>query len=89
MSRVDGSGLSEKEKAALDRKMEQLQPTLVKAKNTYDSLTAQYRELLELRYPEKKEERVKEALYRAYSRSNRSLEEILAFMESDRDEWCD
>ena len=28
-------------------------------KNTYDSLTSQYRELLELRYPERKEERVK------------------------------
>lgn len=81
--------LSEKEKAVLDRKMEQLKPKMAKAKNTYDSLVSQYRELLELRYPEKKEERVKEALYQAYCESSRSLEDILAFMESDRDDWFD
>ena len=43
-----------------------LMPKMAKAKNAYDSLTSQYRELLELRYPEKKEERVNEDLYRAY-----------------------
>lgn len=89
MRKTKAPELSEKEIAALDRKMEQLKPKMAKAKQQYDELVSQYRELLELRYPERKEERVKDALYKAYCESNRPLEEILAFMENDSDEWLE
>lgn len=77
------SSLSEKEKKTLDRKMEMLKPRMYKAKQQYDSLVFQYTELLELRHPEKKEERIKETLYAAYQKSYHSLEEILAYMAGE------
>ena len=52
---------------------------MVKAKQEYDGLISQYRELMEQRYPEKKEARLKETLFQAYMESDRSLQETLAF----------
>lgn len=87
MSRANASELSEKEKMGLERKMELLKPKMAKAKQQYDALTSQYRELLELRYPERKEERVKDTLYRAFCESDKTLEEILAYMAGEDGEY--
>ena len=78
--------LSKKEQAVLDRKIERLETKIVEVKHNYDELLSQYTELSELRHPEKKRERIKETLYSAYCKSNRSLDEILAFMAGDFDE---
>ena len=44
-------------------------------------MTEEHQKLLEERYPEKKSEKIKNTLYEAYSHSDRSLDDILAFME--------
>ena len=81
-------GLSQKEKDTLDRQMARLEPKIVDAKHKYEELVSQYAALLEKRHPEKREERIKEELFRAYQNSNRSLDQILSFMASEhRDEW--
>ena len=46
---------------------------------------SQYSELFEKRHPEKREERIKEELFKAYQNSNRSLDQILSFMAGE--EW--
>ena len=49
---------------------------------------SKYNELFEKRHPEKREERIKVDLYKAYQNSNRSLKLILAFMAGEEnDEW--
>ena len=78
--------LSQKELVALDRKIERLETKIVEVKHNYDELLSQYTELFELRHPEKKQERIKETLYSAYCKSNRSLDEILAFMAGEYEE---
>lgn len=83
MGREDRDELTAKEKAALDRKMEQIKPKLVKAIKQYDDLISQYAELQERQRPELKEERLKDTLFEAYRKSNRTLEEILAYMADD------
>ena len=81
-------GLSQKEKDTLDRQLSRLEPKIVDAKHKYEELVSQYAELLEKRHPEKREERIKEELFKAYQNSNRSLDQILSFMASEhRDEW--
>ena len=77
--------LSQKEKDSLDKQLARLEPKIVDAKHKYKDLVSQYSELLEKRHPEKREERIKEALFNAYKNSNRSLDQILSFMASD--EW--
>lgn len=77
--------LSQKEKDSLDKQLARLEPKIVDAKHKYEDLVSQYSELLEKRHPEKREERIKEALFNAYKNSNRSLDQILSFMASD--EW--
>lgn len=72
--------LPEKEKIALDRKLETLEPKLHKAKQQYDALVDEYKELWDKRYPEKQQEYVKETLYKAYLHSQRSLEDVLIYM---------
>ena len=72
--------LPEKEKIALDRKLEALEPKLHKAKQQYDALVDEYKELWDKRYPEKQQEYVKGTLYKAYLHSQRSLEDVLIYM---------
>lgn len=72
--------LPEKEKIALDRKLEALEPKLHKAKQQYDALVDEYKELWDKRYPEKQQEYVKETLYKVYHHSQRSLEDVLIYM---------
>jgi len=75
--------LSEEEKEALDRKMELLRPRMSKAKKQYEDLVSQYAELLDRRHPERREEQLKEILFQAYRRSDKSLEEVLAYMSGE------
>lgn len=77
--------LSKKEKNSLDKQLARLEPKMLDAKHKYDELVSKYAELYEIRYPEKREERIKEELYQAYQNSHRSLEQILSFMSSN--EW--
>lgn len=81
--------LSQKEKDSLDKQLAKLEPKIVDTKHKYDDLVSQqYSELLEKRHPEKREERIKEELFKAYQNSNRSLDQILSFMTSEEwDEW--
>ena len=82
------AGLSQKEKDQLDKKLENLQVKICDEKQQYDSLLSQYSELLEKRYPEKKEERIKDSLYKSYQKSHRSLEQILSYMAGeDLEDW--
>lgn len=82
------AGLSQKEKDQLDKKLKRLEDKIFEAKHKYDDLLSQYSELLELRHPEKKEERIKETLYRSYLEGGRSLDQVLAYMSGeDPDEW--
>ena len=82
------AGLSQKEKDQLDKKLESLQVKICDAKQKYDDLLSQYSELFEKRYPEKKEDRIKDSLYQSYQKSHRSLEQILSYMAGeDPEDW--
>lgn len=78
--------LSDQEKKALEQEMEQLEPRMFKAKKEYEAIVAQYAKLLERRYPEREEERIKDTLYKAYQKSERTLEEILAYITGEYEE---
>ena len=75
--------LSEKEKAALDKRIEKLQDKVYEAKKKYDALADQLNELLIKRYPERQAEYIKEALYEAYRESDKSLDLIISYMLND------
>ena len=83
MEAKNTSELSQKEKDSLDKQMARLEPKIFETKHKYDELMSKYNELFEKRHPEKREERIKEDLYKAYQNSNRSLKQILAFMAGE------
>ena len=85
MDNINPKELSQKEKDSLDKQMSRLEPKIVDAKHKYEDLVSQYHELYEKRHPEKREERIKEELFKAYQNSNRSLDQILSFMAGE--EW--
>ncbi len=83
--------VTEKEIAALDKKIEALKPKLVKAKESYDDLADRMSALLDQRYPERKEEAIKNRLYEAYSKNGKSVDFIIDFIENapdDDDYWA-
>ena len=49
-------------------------------------MTKELQKLLEERYPERRPEKIKTTLYEAYSHSDRSLDDILAFIEGRDDD---
>ncbi|MCI5589145.1 MAG: hypothetical protein MR394_01445 [Coprococcus comes] len=67
----------EKKIAALDKKIELLQEKVVQKHREYDALTTELHELLNERYPERNAERVKDALYQAYQKSGKSIDECI------------
>lgn len=71
------STANEKKMAELDKKIEKLQEKVVKKHAEYDALTEDLQRLLEERYPERNMQRVKDALYKAYIDSEKSLEECI------------
>ena len=85
MDDINPKELSQKEKDSLDKQMSRLESKIVDAKHKYEDLVSQYSKLFEKRHPEKREERIKEELFKAYQNSNRSLDQILSFMAGE--EW--
>ena len=81
------SELSQNEKDKLDRQMKSLELEIIDAKHKYEELVSQYQDLLERRYPEKREERIKETLFQAYKNSDKTLDQILAIIAGDDDEY--
>ena len=71
------STANEKKMAELDKKIEKLQEKVIKKHAEYDALTEELQRLLEERYPERNIQRVKDALYKAYIDSEKSLEECI------------
>lgn len=71
---------------ALDKKIERLKEKIIIKRREYDELTGELQKLLDERYPERKTERVKQTLYDAYIKSEKSLESVLEFMENQDDE---
>lgn len=78
--------MTQKEKEELDKKIETLKPKIIKAKDTYDSLVDEMSELLDKRYPERREEAIKVRLYDAYRQSSKSVNFIIDFIENADDE---
>ena len=71
------STANEKKMAELDKKIEKLQEKVIKKHAEYDALIEDLQRLLEERYPEQNIQRVKDALYKAYIDSEKSLEECI------------
>ena len=71
---------------SLDRRIEKLEEEISAKRRECDTLSDELQQLLNERYPERKEESIKARLYDAYRHSERSLDEILAFMEGRDDE---
>ena len=71
------STANEKKMAELDKKIEKLQEKVIKKHAEYDALIEDLQRLLEERYPERNIQRVKDALYKAYIDSEKSLEECI------------
>ena len=61
----------------LDRKIESIKKKLSVNRDEYNRLTEQLEKLLVERYPERKEENLKEALYKAFKESGMSFDELL------------
>ena len=70
---------------SVDNQIGKLQDKIAVNRKEYDTLTEELQQLLEEKYPERKTERIKNRFYEAYSHSNRSLDEIIAFMEGRDD----
>ena len=71
---------------ALDRKIEKLEEKVIKKHEEYNAVAEELSRLLEERYPERKTEKIKQALYDAYVKSERSLDEIIDLIQN-ADEW--
>ena len=74
---------------SLDKRIEKIQNKIIAKRKEYDAMTEELQKLLEERYPERRTEKIKTTLYEAYSHSDRSLDDILAFIEGRDDdiEW--
>lgn len=82
--------MTEKEAAALDKRIERLQDKIIKVKHEYEDMLEQLNDLMIKRNPEKQEEQVKERLYQTYTHSSKSLDFIIDFIENapdDDDYW--
>ena len=71
---------------SLDKQIEKLQEKISIKHREYDTMMDELHQLLDERYPERKEENIKKQLYEAYLHSDRSLDEIMAFIEGRDDE---
>lgn len=67
-------------------KIEKLQEKVIKKHEEYNAVAEELSRLLEERYPERKTEKIKQALYDAYVKSERSLDEIIDLIQN-ADEW--
>lgn len=69
----------------LDRKIENIKKKMSVNRDECNRLTEQLEELLDEWYPERREENLKEALYKAYQGSGMSLDELLDILNDDKD----
>ena len=69
----------------LDRKIESIKKKLSVNRDEYNRLTEQLEELLVERYPERKEENLKETLYKAFKESEMSFDELLDILNDYKD----
>ena len=74
--------MTKEESDELDRRIEELKPELSRAKKEYDSLVERMSMLIEQRYPERRDDAIKERLFEAYRRSGKSVEFIIDFIEN-------
>ena len=65
----------------LDKKIEELQEIVLEKHKEYNALVEELAVLLDERHPERRIERIKEALYESYINSGRSLDEIIELIE--------
>lgn len=77
---MEESPADEERTAALDKKIGQLEQQIAQKHREYDTLTAELKDLLDERYPERKADRVKDELYRAYIKSEKTLDECIGLM---------
>lgn len=68
--------MTDKEAAAPDKKISVLQEKIIKVKHKYEDMLERLNDLMEQCNPEKKEEAVKERLWKAYQHSTKSLDFI-------------
>ncbi len=78
--------MTKEESDELDRRIEELKPEIYRAKKEYDSLIERMSMLIEQRYPERRDDAIKERLFEAYRRSGKSVEFIIDFIENADDE---
>lgn len=71
---------------SLDKRIEKIQNKIAVNRKEYDAMKKELQKLLEERYPERRSEKIKTTLYEAYSHSDRSLDDILAFIEGRDDD---
>lgn len=72
--------LTEEEKLELDRQIKELEDRIYPLHQEYEKLVGQLAELNDRRHPERREEAVKETLYRTYLKSPKSLEQVVGYM---------
>lgn len=78
--------MTSKELADLDKRIDILQDKILKTKREYEAMIDELAALIEQRNPEKKEERIKDRLFKAYTRSNKEIDFIIDFIENAPDE---
>jgi len=84
------SATEKKRIETLDRKIEKLQLKVFQKHKEYEMLSDELLELIYERYPERKTENIKKALYDAYCKSNKSLDEVLDLIQNpylEEDKW--
>ena len=71
-----------KRMVALDKRIKKLQEKVIQKHKEYDVLTGDLQKLLDERYQERNTERVKAALYDAYQKSDKSLEDVIGLIQN-------
>ena len=67
---------------ALDKKIEKLKKKVIAKQSELDVIEEELMMLIEERHPERKEERIKQELYDAYLKNDKSVEEIIKLIEN-------
>ncbi len=78
--------MTEKERQALDKKIEALEKKVSKVHIEYEAMLEELNDLLIQRYPERQEDAIKERLWKAYKKSNQDIDFIIDFIENSDDE---
>lgn len=78
--------MTEKERQALDKKIEALEKKVSKVHVEYEAMLEELNNLLIQRYPKRQEATIKERLWNAYKKSNKDIDFIIDFIENADDE---